>query len=119
LFIVIGIVIMSLGLSLFTVANGNFVMTSAPREYMGVVSALTNIARTTGFSIATAFATATFSLFFGYMLSTMVYFDAYTSAFKSTIWAFSIFIIIACIITLFRGFSPTEEKDGYLERVDV
>jgi len=60
----IGVAIMGTGLSVFSVANGNFIMTSAPKKYMGVVSALTNLARTTGFSVATALTTTIFGIFF-------------------------------------------------------
>ena len=60
----VGVAIMGTGLSFFSVANGNFIMTSAPKKYMGVVSALTNLSRTTGFSVATALVTTVFGVFF-------------------------------------------------------
>ncbi len=100
--IIVGIAIMGFGLSTFSVANGNFIMTSAPREYMGVVSALTNIARTTGFSVATALVTTVF----------MVYHDVlpYTQSFQWTIWTFCVLALLAGIISAFRGLSPAEEE---------
>ncbi|NHJ13491.1 MAG: MFS transporter [Candidatus Thorarchaeota archaeon] len=100
--IVVGIIIMGLGLSLFSVANGNFIMTSAPKEYMGVISALTNIARTTGFSIATALVTTVF-LFYQEALP-------YSPAFQFTIWTFAFLALIAAGISALRGLSPAEEE---------
>ncbi|MHA1633834.1 MAG: MFS transporter [Candidatus Thorarchaeota archaeon] len=110
----VGVAIMGSGLSIFSVANGNFIMTSAPKKYMGVVSALTNIARTTGFSVATALVTTIFGVFFvvtnplgfesGYIFAT-----AYGQALISTIWMFSFLVIIAAIISSLRGMNQAEE----------
>ncbi|TFH04439.1 MAG: MFS transporter, partial [Candidatus Thorarchaeota archaeon] len=61
---IVGVAVMGTGLSFFSVANGNFIMTAAPKKYMGVVSALINLSRTTGFSVATALVTTIFGLFF-------------------------------------------------------
>jgi MFS family permease len=102
LLIIIGIAIMGFGLSTFSVANGNFIMTSAPREYMGVISALTNIARTTGFSVGTALVTTVFQ---AYRVTT-----PYTLSFQWTIWTFCILALLAGIISAFRGLSPAEEE---------
>ncbi|MHA2379642.1 MAG: MFS transporter [Candidatus Thorarchaeota archaeon] len=99
--IIVGIVIMGFGLSTFSVANGNFIMTSAPREYMGVISALTNIARTTGFSVATALVTM---IFLTYRVAA-----PYTQSFQWTIWTFCFLALVAGIISAFRGLSPAEE----------
>ena len=110
--IVLGIIIMGLGLSLFSVANGNFIMTSAPPEYMGVISALTNIARTTGFSIGTALVTAMF----------LVYNDTlpYSPAFQLTIWTFALLVIIASGISAVRGLSPAEaERAKILKSIEA
>ncbi|MFW9944902.1 MAG: MFS transporter [Candidatus Sifarchaeia archaeon] len=100
--IIIGIGIMGFGLSTFSVANGNFIMTSAPREYMGVISALTNIARTTGFSVATAMVTTVFQ---AYRVTA-----PYTQSFQWTIWTFCVLALLAGIISAFRGLSPAEEE---------
>jgi len=110
----VGVAIMGSGLSIFSVANGNFIMTSAPKKYMGVVSALTNIARTTGFSVATALVTTIFGVFFvvtnplgfesGYIFAT-----AYGQALISTIWMFSFLVIVAAIISSLRGMNQAEE----------
>ncbi|MFX1603138.1 MAG: MFS transporter [Promethearchaeota archaeon] len=100
--IIIGIVIMGFGLSTFSVANGNFIMTSAPREYMGVISALTNIARTTGFSVGTALVTTVFQ---AYRVSA-----PYAQSFQWTIWTFCILALLAGIISAFRGLSPAEKE---------
>ncbi|MFX1482590.1 MAG: MFS transporter [Promethearchaeota archaeon] len=109
----IGVAIMGAGLSFFSVANGNFIMTSAPKRYMGVVSALINISRTTGFSIATALVTTIFGVFFlmtnpGGVTSGTIFSEGYGQAVNMTIWAFSILCIIAAIISSFRGLSPAE-----------
>jgi MFS family permease len=114
LLIFIGILFLGLGLSLFTVANGNFIMTSAPREYMGVVSALTNISRTTGFSIAIATITSLFSVLLGTFQVTLPYSAAYQSSYQLTTWLFTIFVIAAIFISAFRGRSPAEGGDEIL-----
>ncbi|MHA2140371.1 MAG: MFS transporter [Candidatus Thorarchaeota archaeon] len=117
-FPIIGIVMLGFGLSFFSVANGNFIMTSAPREYMGVVSALTNIARTTGFSIATALVTTVFALNFAAANTTgatsgPLFIGAYTLAYQFTIWTLAFLAFAGVIISIFRGFSPAEvERDS-------
>ncbi len=111
--ILLGIVVMGSGLSLFSVANGNFIMTSAPHEYMGVVSALTNIARTTGFSIATALATSIFSLFFVLLnpsgaTAGPVFFAAYSGAYRIAIYSTCMVVVIAAGVSALRGLNPVE-----------
>ncbi len=115
LLMAIGVAIMGTGLSFFSVANGNFIMTSAPKQYMGVVSALTNIARTTGFSIATALVTTIFGVFFllanpGGLISGPIFEAGYGQAVVNTIWVFSIRCIIAAVISSLRGTNPEEEE---------
>jgi len=109
--IAIGVAIMATGLSFFSVANGNFIMTSAPKKYMGVVSALTNLSRTTGFSIATALVTTVFGIYFA-MFTTegVAYIVAYSQAFQSSILIFCALALIAAIISSFRGMSPAEDE---------
>ncbi len=109
----IGVAIMGTGLSVFSVANGNFIMTSAPKKYMGVVSALTNLARTTGFSVATALATTIFGIFFLITnplgLETGSFFvTGYGQAIQLTIWVFSFFAMFAAIIASQRGMNQAE-----------
>lgn len=111
----VGVAIMGTGLSFFSVANGNFVMTAAPKRYMGVVSALTNIARTTGFSIATALVTTVFGLFFlitnpGGITSGPIFATSYGQAVELTIWVFTVLVIIAAIISSLRGLNPCEAE---------
>jgi MFS family permease len=110
-----GIAIMGTGLSFFSVANGNFIMTAAPKKYMGVVSALTNIARTTGFSVATASVTTVFGIFFlitnpGGLISGPIFATSYGEAVEFTIWVFSALVIIAAIISSLRGLNPCEAE---------
>ena len=119
-FMLVGILIMGSGLSFFSVANGNFVMTSAPKEYMGVVSALTNIARTTGFSVATALATTIFSFFFIALnpagaTAGPEFFAAYSGAYQIAIYSTCALVLVAAIISAMRGLSPAEaqlERNG-------
>ncbi|MHA1577189.1 MAG: MFS transporter [Candidatus Thorarchaeota archaeon] len=111
---IVGIIIMGLGLSLFTVANGNFIMTSAPKEYMGVVSALTNLSRTTGFSSAIAIVTSMFSFFMvlnnpSNATSGPLFIQAYTQSIQYAIWIFCVLVLLAAVISAFRGLSPAEE----------
>ncbi|MFW9851303.1 MAG: MFS transporter, partial [Candidatus Thorarchaeota archaeon] len=111
----IGVAIMGTGLSFFSVANGNFIMTAAPKQYMGVVSALTNIARTTGFSIATALVTTVFGLFFlitnpSGIGSGPIFTAGYGQAVALTIWVFSALVIISAIISSLRGLNPCETE---------
>ncbi|MFX1605036.1 MAG: MFS transporter [Promethearchaeota archaeon] len=114
----LGVAIMGTGLSFFSVANGNFIMTAAPKQYMGVVSALTNIARTTGFSIATALVTTVFGVFFlmihpGPLPPGPLFASVYGQAVGLTIWVFSVLLIISAIISSLRGMNPTEvERDN-------
>ena len=109
----VGVAIMGTGLSFFSVANGNFIMTSAPKKYMGVVSALINISRTTGFSVATALATTVIGVFFtvtnplGFE-SGPIFSTGYGIALQSTIWMFSFLLIIAAIISALRGMNQVE-----------
>jgi EmrB/QacA subfamily drug resistance transporter len=115
IFMGIGVAVMGTGLSFFTVANGNFIMTAAPKEYMGVVSALVNLARTTGFSVATALVTTVFGVFFlifnpsGFP-SGLLYVSGYELAYRSTVFMFSFLAIIAAIISSLRGLNKVEEN---------
>jgi EmrB/QacA subfamily drug resistance transporter len=115
LLMAVGVALMGTGLSFFSVANGNFIMTSAPKKYMGVVSALTNIARTTGFSIATALVTTIFGVFFlmtnpGGSTSGPIFATGYGQAVVMTIWVFSILCIIAAVISSMRGTNQSEDE---------
>jgi EmrB/QacA subfamily drug resistance transporter len=111
----VGVALMGTGLSFFSVANGNFIMTSAPKKYMGVVSALVNLARTTGFSIATALVTTVFELFFlifnpwGFATGS-IFVESYGRAFQSSVFMFSFLVIIAAIISTMRGLNKVEEE---------
>lgn len=120
LLMAIGVAIMGTGLSFFSVANGNFIMTAAPKRYMGVVSALTNIARTTGFSVATALVTTVFGLLFlitnpAGLSSGPIFTTSYGEAVEFTIWVFSALVIIAAIISSLRGLNPCEAERMGLE----
>ncbi|MFW9787372.1 MAG: MFS transporter [Candidatus Thorarchaeota archaeon] len=115
LLMAVGIAIMGTGLSFFSVANGNFIMTAAPKQYMGVVSALTNIARTTGFSVATALVTTIFGIFFlttnpDGVTTGPLYTASYGQAVELTIWVFTILVIISAIISSRRGLNPCEAE---------
>ena len=127
LFMIVGVAFMGTGLSFFSVANGNFIMTSAPKQYMGVVSALTNIARTTGFSIATALVTTIFSIFFlmtnpSGLVSGPVFVAGYSQAVVMTIWVFSILCILAAVISSLRGTNHTEDNrinnEKFIDAID-
>jgi EmrB/QacA subfamily drug resistance transporter len=114
LLMAVGVAIMGTGLSFFSVANGNFIMTAAPKKYMGVVSALTNISRTTGFSIATALVTTVFGVFFaltnpGGLISGPMFVNGYGQAVGMTIWTFSALLIVSALISSLRGTNEAEE----------
>ncbi len=122
LLMAIGVAIMGTGLSVFSVANGNFIMTSAPKEYMGVVSALVNLARTTGFSVATALATTIFGVFFLMtnplgLESGSFFVTGYGQAIQLTIFLFSFFALIASIISSQRGMNQVE-MNRYIDSID-
>ncbi len=107
------IVVMGFGISFFSVSNGNFIMTAAPKQYMGVVSALINISRTTGFSVGIAAVTATFTylmLLFnpGNIGSGPAFVQAYSTSVQSAIWLFSAFVLVAMFISAFRGLCYAE-----------
>ncbi|MGY5874843.1 MAG: MFS transporter [Candidatus Thorarchaeota archaeon] len=113
IFMILGIIVMGFGLSVFSVANGNFIMTSAPRKYMGVVSALTNISRTTGFSVGTAAVVSAFSAFFLIfnplgVTSGPEFTIAYTAAYQFAIWSFVVLVGMSVLISAMRGLSPIE-----------
>jgi EmrB/QacA subfamily drug resistance transporter len=120
----VGVAIMGTGLSFFSVANGNFIMTCAPKKYMGVISALTNVARTTGFSVATALVTTVFGFFFaafnpGGLPSGPGYALAYSLGMQYTVWVFCGLALIAAVISSFRGMSPAEEARRNREGMPV
>ncbi len=125
LLIIISIAILGTGLSLFTVANNNFIMTSAPKEYMGVVSALSNLSRTSGFTIAIATATTVFAIFMTIFNPSGLtqgpqYIDAYSASFQMTAWFFIAFAVIAAILSIFRGKSPYErQREQYSPHDDI
>ncbi|RDE14233.1 MAG: hypothetical protein C4K49_07860 [Candidatus Thorarchaeota archaeon] len=109
----LSVVVSAVGTGLFTVANSNFMMTTAPRNYMGVISALTNVSRTAAFSIATALSTAVFVFFFVGMnpeglTSGPEYVNAYIASVRLAVWTFSLLAGIAVIISALRGVNAVE-----------
>jgi EmrB/QacA subfamily drug resistance transporter len=116
----VGVAIMGTGLSFFSVANGNFIMTSAPKKYMGVVSSLINLARTTGFSVATALVTTVFGVFFltfnpSGFTSGSLFVESYGRAYQASVFMFSFLAIIAAIISTLRGLNRAEEdRENYI-----
>ncbi len=120
----LAIVVLGFGLSMFTVANGNFVMTSSPKEYLGVISALTNISRTTGFSVGTAAVTATFAfllIMFNPSGATTgpEFVAAYTLSVQYAIWFFCSLVFAAIIISAFRGLNAEEINRNNITDVEV
>ncbi|MGY5865675.1 MAG: MFS transporter [Candidatus Thorarchaeota archaeon] len=120
----VGVAIMGTGLSFFSVANGNFIMTSAPKKYMGVVSALTNLSRTTGFSVATALVTTVFGVFFaitnpGGLTSGPIFVTGYGQAVVMTIWIFSALCLVAAVISSARGTNQAEEDRINNENLEI
>ncbi|NWF95250.1 MAG: MFS transporter [Candidatus Thorarchaeota archaeon] len=105
---VAGVIVMGTGLSVFSVSNGNSLMTSAPRNYMGVVSALTNISRTAGFSAGTAMTSAVFTMYFLGLSQSLQFFEAYGTGLSWTILTFCILVAVAIVISSLRGLNPAE-----------
>ncbi len=116
LFMCMGVAVMAAGTSLFSVSNGNFIMTSAPREYMGVVSALTNISRTVGFSVGTALATTVFTIYFMDLSQHLPYIETYIEAFRGSVLSFCLLVVIGAILSAFRGLSPAEIQRSSVSR---
>ena len=55
--VVLGLALLGVGMGLFQTPNNNLLMTSVPRERLGVGSAFLSIVRSLGYSIGTALAT--------------------------------------------------------------
>lgn len=109
----LSVVISAVGTGLFTVANANFMMTAAPRNYMGVISALTQVSRTTAFSIATALSTAIFVFYFaGFnpegLTSGPEFVSAYIASVRLAVWTFCLLAGISVVISALRGVNPIE-----------
>ncbi|MEM4736090.1 MAG: MFS transporter [Candidatus Thorarchaeota archaeon] len=114
--VAIGIVVMGFGLSTFSVANVNYIMTRSPRAYRGVVSALTNISRTAGFSMGTALA----SSLFGSYLSMLGYVSGdvltYSHAVQLSMISFCLLLVVSVFVTMLRVtntmMDPVQVEDG-------
>ena len=111
----LSVVITAVGGGLFTVANNNYVMTAAPRNYMGVVSALTQVARTSAISIGTALSAALYTSYFIAFNPTgatsgPAYASAYIAAVQVVIWAFCSLAGAAAVVSAFRGTNPNERE---------
>jgi len=106
-------IIIAIGGGLFTVANSNYMMTAAPRSYMGVVSALTQVSRTSAISIGTALSAALYTFYFmnfnpSGVMSGPIYANAYISSVQLVVWAFCALAGVAAIVSAFRGTNPNE-----------
>jgi EmrB/QacA subfamily drug resistance transporter len=112
-FMFLSVIVVAIGGGLFTVANTNYMMTAAPRSYMGVVSALTQVSRTSAVSIGTALSAALYTSYFmsfnpGGATSGPVYVNAYISSVQLAVWTFCALAGVAAIVSAFRGVNPNE-----------
>ncbi len=102
------VAVMGVGTATFSVANGNFAMTAAPPQHRGVVSALVNVARTTGFAIGTAGVTAVFVVVYGVLTGIpggppTIDVTAYILTYRAVVWTFSLFAVAGAVVSLVRG----------------
>ncbi|MHA1910253.1 MAG: MFS transporter [Candidatus Kariarchaeaceae archaeon] len=95
--------------ALFTTPNGNSAMSSVPRDKLGVSSGLLNLSRNIGFILGTTLSTTLFDFYFNIMNyydapeETQAYNEAYSSAIGMVFWTVSALLIVAFIISWFRG----------------
>lgn len=111
----LSVVVTAIGGALFTVANSNSVMTAAPRNYIGVVSALTQVSRTAAVSIGTSLSAALFSSYFIALNSTgavsgPLFANAYIASVQLTVWLFCALAGVAAIVSALRGTNPNERE---------
>ncbi len=111
----LSVIVTAIGGGLFTVANSNYIMTAAPRSYMGVVSALTQVARTSAISIGTALSAALYTAYFlafnpTGVTSGPVYANAYVTAVRLVVSAFCFLTVGAVIVSAVRGTNPHERE---------
>ncbi|MCG3219349.1 MAG: MFS transporter, partial [Candidatus Heimdallarchaeota archaeon] len=95
--------------ALFTTPNGNSAMSSVPRDKLGVSSGLLNLSRNIGFILGTTLSTTLFDFYFKIMNyydspeETNAYNEAYSSAIGMVFWTVSTLLIVAFIVSWFRG----------------
>lgn len=100
-------VIIGASLGAFISPNSNSVMTSAPKEKLGVASGLLNISAQVGFTLGTALSTAVLSVSLivfqknnGGELMDVV---NYIPSLKVVFWVFVVMVILAAAISYLRG----------------
>jgi MFS family permease len=116
LFILVPLVALSAGsLTTFTVSNGTSVMNVAPTTDVSVVSGLIGLSRNIGFALATTLSSAFFGLFFvmnnpSNVTSGLLFISTYYISLGQTFFVFSLFAVLAAIISYFRVSSGGKQE---------
>jgi hypothetical protein len=104
--------------ALFTTPNGNSAMSSVPRDELGISSGLLNLSRNVGFILGTTLSTTLFDFYFQKMnyydspIETQAFNEAYSSAIGMVYWIVSALLIVAFIISWFRGNDTIKTKES-------
>jgi EmrB/QacA subfamily drug resistance transporter len=105
---------MGLGIGAFTSPNGNSVLSSVPKEKLGVISGLLNLSRNIGFSIGTALSTTIFTsilLFYQERNGGDLYSPVnYIPSMKIVFVILTIVLLLAAVISFFRGLDDKKEE---------
>ncbi|HAS05244.1 MAG TPA: MFS transporter [Dehalococcoidia bacterium] len=101
--IILGLVIVGLGLALFSSPNTNAIMSSVENKYYGVSSAILSTMRMVGNILSMGIVTVMFAVFIGRVEITPEYYAAFLDSMKVTFVIFALLCFLGIFTSLARG----------------
>jgi len=101
--IILGLVVVGLGLALFSSPNTNAIMSSVENKYYGVSSAILSTMRMVGNILSMGIVTVMFAVFIGRVEITPEYYAAFLDSMKVTFVIFALLCFLGIFTSLARG----------------
>jgi EmrB/QacA subfamily drug resistance transporter len=101
--IILGLVIVGLGLALFSSPNTNAIMSSVENKYYGVSSAILSTMRMVGNILSMGIVTVLFAVFIGRVEITPEYYAPFLDSMKVTFVVFAVLCFLGIFASLARG----------------
>ncbi len=109
--IIARLILLGIGLALFSSPNTNAIMSSVERRFYGIASGSVGTMRTLGMMVSMAIASLIFARFIGRVQITVEYYPAFLKSVKVAFIIFSILCLIGILSSLIRGKVRTEVSE--------
>jgi EmrB/QacA subfamily drug resistance transporter len=109
--IIARLILLGIGLALFSSPNTNAIMSSVERRFYGIASGAVGTMRTLGMMVSMAIASLIFARFIGRVQITAEYYPAFLKSVKVAFIIFSILCLIGIVSSLIRGKVRTEASE--------